>query len=47
MVYSFSKKELENREIRLFLANLAYMNLKHLPDIEFIGIRQIKPALTR
>ena len=47
MVYSFPKKELENREIRLFLADLAHMNSKHLPGIEFVGARRVKPAPTR
>ena len=39
IVYGFPKKELENREIRLFLANLAHINSKYLPGIEFVGAR--------
>ena len=47
IVYSFSKKELKNREIGLFLANLVYINSKYLPDIEFVETRRIKSAPIR
>ena len=47
IVYGFPKKELKNREIRLFLADLAYMNSKYLPGIKFMGARQIKSAPIR
>ena len=47
MAHGFPKRELDGEEIGVFLANLAHMNSRHLPGVEFVGARLVKPAPSR